>query len=256
MPDSGSVQVSLDQGIASVEFHHPKKNSLPAELLRRLAEEVKRLADEPEARVLVLRSRGDGPFCAGASFDELTSIRTANQGKEFFMGFARLILAMKECPKFVLARIQGKAVGGGVGLAAAADYALAHQGAAVKLSELALGIGPFVVGPCVARKLGHGGFAAMAIDAGWRDAGWAKARGLYCEVFESAADLDSAIEALARKLAGSSPEAMAQLKKALWHGTEQWDSLLEERAEMSGELVLSDFTARAIAAFKKQRPPR
>lgn len=252
MSDTGRVTKEIRDGIGTITFFHPKKNSLPGALLKEITAAVTDIGENPAVRVMVLRSEGDGPFCAGASFDELLSIQTFAQGKEFFMGFARLILAMKKCPKFIIARIQGKAVGGGVGVTAAADYALATERSAVKLSELALGIGPFVVGPAVERKLGSGPFSAMSIDADWRDAAWAKRHGLYVDIYPDIPALDAAVAAMAAKLASCSPEAMALLKAACWKGSEDWDQLLESRAEMSGKLVLSAFTAKAIAAFKQQ----
>ena len=249
-PDDGRVATEIRDGVATLRFHHPKGNSLPGALLRALAEEVGRLASEPAARVIVLRSDGAGPFCAGASFDELRSIRDAAAGKEFFMGFARLILAMRRAPKFVLARVHGKAVGGGVGVVAASDYAIATPNAAVKLSELAVGIGPFVVGPVIERKIGHAAFQALAIDATeWRDAEWASRAGLYAQLVPDAAALDTAIDALAKRLAASNPEAMARMKATFFRDTDHWDTLLAERAEMSGTLVLSEFTRNALAAF-------
>jgi methylglutaconyl-CoA hydratase len=249
-PDDGRVATEIRDGVATLRFHHPKGNSLPGALLRSLAEEVGRLAANPAARVIVLRSDGSGPFCAGASFDELRAIRDAAAGKEFFMGFARLILAMRRCPKFVLARVHGKAVGGGVGVVAASDYAIATANAAVKLSELAVGIGPFVVGPVIERKIGHAAFQALAIDAtAWRDADWGGRVGLYAQVVPDVAALDAAIDALATRLAGSNPDAMARMKATFFRDTDHWDQLLAERAEMSGTLVLSEFTRNALAAF-------
>lgn len=249
-PDQGHVAVHVADGVATVRFSHPKGNSLPGALLHRLASEVGRLSGADAARVIVLRSEGTGPFCAGASFDELRSIRTAEVGKEFFMGFARLILAMRACPKFVLARVHGRTVGGGVGVVAAADFAVAHEGASVKLSELAVGIGPFVVGPAIEKKIGLAAFQALAVDATeWRSAAWAAQAGLYARVVPSVAELDAAVDSLAGRLARSNPAAMAQMKQVFWQGTEGWDALLERRAEMSGTLVLSDFTRDAIASF-------
>lgn len=246
--DAGTVSVTVADGIATVTFGHPKSNSLPGALLRKLAETVRELGADDAVRVVVLRSGGAGAFCAGASFDELQAIGDAATGKEFFMGFARLILAMRAIPKFVIARVHGKAVGGGVGVAAAADYALATRAASVKLSELAVGIGPFVVGPAIEKKIGPGAFAALAIDAAsWRDAAWAERHGLYAQLHDDAASLDTAVDTLARTLAASNPEAMATLKRVLWQGTEHWDQLLEERAAMSGTLVLSEFTRAAIS---------
>ena len=251
--EAGRVTAAVADGIATVTFAHPKGNSLPGALLRRLAEAVAEQGRNAEARVVVLRSEGTGPFCAGASFDELTAIRDEATGREFFMGFARLILAMRDCPKLVLARVHGKAVGGGVGIAAAADYALATRAASVKLSELAVGIGPFVVGPAVERKIGVGPFTALTIDAAsWRDADWAERHGLYARVYDSVAELDAGVDALSRTLARSNPAAMAQLKRVFWEGTDGWDALLAERAGMSGALVLSDFTREAIAGFAER----
>jgi methylglutaconyl-CoA hydratase len=247
---NGHVSLAVADGIATIRFGHPKGNSLPGEILRRLAEAVGEAAASDEARVVVLRSDGTGPFCAGASFDELRAIADAATGKEFFLGFARLILAMRACPKLVIARVQGRTVGGGVGVVAASDYAIAMEGAAVKLSELAVGIGPFVVGPVIEQKIGLAPFQALAIDAtGWRDAAWAAAHGLYAQVVPTAAEPDAAVDALAKRLAASNPEAMARLKRVFWEGTDGWDALLERRAEMSGTLVLSDFTRRAIESF-------
>ncbi len=248
----GYVKTEIDNGIATIEFFHPKKNSLPGNLLKELAAAVQSAGEDDAARVIVLRSAGEGPFCAGASFDELLAIDSFERGKEFFMGFARLILAMKKTPRFIITRVQGKVVGGGVGVVSASDYALATDRASIKLSELALGIGPFVVGPAVERKIGSGAFTALSIDTDWRDAAWAKTHAMYAQVVASIEELDAAVVALADKLAQSSPEAMAQLKAVFWQGTEHWDELLEQRAEMSGRLVLSEFTSNAIQKFKQK----
>jgi len=248
--DSGRVSVRSETGIATLQFGHPKGNSLPGALLRQMADALDALGADPEARVIVLRSNEPGPFCAGASFDELTSIRDAATGKEFFMGFARLVLAIRRCPKLIIARVHGKTVGGGVVLAAASDYVIASTSAAVRLSELAVGIGPFVVGPVIQRKIGLGAFQALAVDAAtWRDAAWAERHGLFAQVTPDGEALDAAVAALAERLARSSPDAMARMKETFWQGTEHWDALLEERAAMSGTLALSPFTRDAIAAF-------
>jgi methylglutaconyl-CoA hydratase len=248
--DAGDVVVRTSGGVATVQFGHPKGNSLPAALLRRLADGITALGSDDAARVIVLRSGEPGPFCAGASFDELNSIADAAAGKEFFMGFARLILAMRRCPKFIIARVHGKAVGGGVGVVAAADYAIATAGAAVRLSELAVGIGPFVVGPVIQRKIGLGAFQALAVDAAsWRDAAWAERHGLFAHVAADGAALDDAVTTLSVRLGGFSPDAMARMKGTFWAGTDDWERLLEERATMSGALVLTDFARHAIAAF-------
>jgi len=253
MNESGSVSSSVADGVAQVEFGHPKSNSLPSWLLRGIAEEISSVGVRDDVRVVVIRSVGTAAFCAGASFDELSAIADEVEGKEFFMGFARVILAMTRCPRPVIARVHGKAVGGGVGIVAAADYAMATSGAAVRLSELAVGIGPFVVGPVIERKIGHGRLAALSIDADWRDAAWAERHGLFARVFENAGALDDALGDLARKLVSSNPEALAQIKRITWDGTDDWPRLLEERAALSGRLVLSRFAREAIQAAKAPR---
>ena len=238
-------------GICTIEFFHPASNSLPGAILAQIANSITQAGSDPNSKVIILKSSGDRAFCAGASFDELVAISNEDEGLQFFSGFANVINAIRLCPKFVLGRVQGKAVGGGVGLAAAVDHCFATKFASIKLSELAVGIGPFVVGPAVKRKLGTSGFAQLTIDAtSWKDANWAAQYGLYSQVFDTAEEMDAAIEALAVKLAASSPEAMKELKTVLWKGTEDWNNLLKERSAISGRLVLSDFTRNAIAAFK------
>jgi methylglutaconyl-CoA hydratase len=249
VPD-GRVSVHIADGIGTVEFFHPKGNSLPGTLLRTLAAEIAALGEEPDARVIVLRSAGSGPFCAGASFDEFSTITDAAHGADFFSGFSRVILAMIRAPKFVVTRVHGKAAGGAVGLVAASDYAIATRAASARLSELAVGIGPFVVGTVVERRVGRGPFAAMSVDADWRDAQWGEQHGLYARLCDDVPALDTAVDGLAATLAASNPDAMAELKRVFWNGTEEWESLLAERAAMSGRMVLSDFTRQAIAAFR------
>jgi methylglutaconyl-CoA hydratase len=240
-----------DRGVGTITFFHPASNSLPGHILRKLADTVREAGQRDDVKVLVLKSAGDRAFCAGASFDELVAISNSEEGLTFFSGFALVINALRTCPKLIIGRVQGKTVGGGVGLASAVDHCLATQYAAVKLSELAVGIGPFVVGPAVERKMGVSAMATLAIDAqSWKSAQWAADQGLYAEVFDTVQELDEAVDRLAGELASSNPEAMTQMKRVLWEGTEHWEKLLSDRAAISGELVLSDFTRKAIAAFK------
>lgn len=252
--NQGDVKYSIDEkGIATIVFHHPLSNSLPGKVLKKLADTITDLGENKEAKVIVIKSEGERAFCAGASFDELISIKDLDTGKKFFMGFANVINACRKCPKFIIGRVQGKTVGGGVGLASAVDYCYATRYAAIKLSELAIGIGPFVVGPAVERKIGTSAMSQLAINATeWRSADWAKEKGLYADVFETVEEMDKDIDAIANRLADSNPEAMRLLKKVFWEGTENWDELLSDRAALSGELVLSDFTVNAINAFKKK----
>jgi methylglutaconyl-CoA hydratase len=240
--DAGTVHTAVLDGVATVRFAHPKSNSLPGALLTRLAETIALMGQEPAARVIVLRSEGNGAFCAGASFDEFKAVKDPAGGRQFFSGFAKVILAMVRSPKFIVTRVHGKTAGGGVGLVAASDYAIGVQGASLKLSELALGIGPFVVGPVIEKK-----YTAMAIDADWRSAGWAERHGLYAEVLETVPALDHRVEEFAKKLAGYDPDASRRLKEVLWEGTEGWPELLGARADISGTLVLSEYTRNAIA---------
>lgn len=245
------VKKEVHQGIATIEFFHPQSNSLPAAMLQQLAHSINQIAADPKVMVIVLKSAGEKAFCAGASFEELTAIKNEKEGLQFFSGFAHVINALRKCHQLVIGRIHGKCVGGGVGLAAAVDYAIAVEGADVKLSELAVGIGPFVVGPAVERKIGISAFSQLAIDAGsWRNSDWAKRKGLFAEVHPTVESMDESIAKLSNTLSHSSPEAMLEMKKVFWKGTDHWDELLIERAKISGRLVLSEFTKNAIAKFK------
>ncbi|MBA2612883.1 MAG: enoyl-CoA hydratase/isomerase family protein [Bacteroidetes bacterium] len=247
------VRSDIKNGIGTITFFHPQSNSMPGTQLRSLAAEIEKLGKDGNAKVIVLKSEGDKAFCAGASFDELIAIKDIDTGLKFFSGFAAVINAMRKAPKFIIARVQAKAVGGGVGIASSADYTFATDAAAIKLSELAVGIGPFVVGPAVERKIGTSAFCQLTINATeWQTAQWAKEKGLYAELFSSTEEMDKGVETLAAKLATSNPEAMLMLKKIMWEGTENWDTLLIERAGMSGKLVLSDFTVNAINKFKQK----
>ena len=247
----GYVQSSTSENITTIEFFHPQSNSLPGKILEKIAEEIHNAGSNKDSTVIVLKSGGNKTFCAGASFDELLQITNEAEGLNFFSGFAKVINAIRVSPKLVIARIQGKCVGGGVGLAAAADYAIALDTADIKLSELAVGIGPFVVGPAVERKMGNSAFTALSIDAtSWRNANWAMNNGLFAEVHSNIADVDAAVMKLATTLSNSSPDAMKELKTVFWKGTENWDQLLLERAGISGKLILSDFSRKAIEKFK------
>ena len=245
------VKQTTENGVGYIEFFHPAHNSLPGDILAKLANTITEVGNNDEIKVIVLKSGGDRTFCAGASFNELININDEASGKVFFSGFANVINAMRKCPKFVIGRVQGKTVGGGVGLASATDYCMATKFASIKLSELNVGIGPFVVGPAVQRKLGLSGMSQIAIDANsFYSAEWAKNKGLYAQVFESTEALDEGVKAFAEHLCTYNPQAMRDMKTMFWSGTEDWDSLLAERAAISGRLVLSDFTKETLKRFK------
>lgn len=249
---AGYVKSERHGTTLTIEFYHPQSNSLSAGLLNDLTSHIHAAGLDDEIRVVVLRSLGDRAFCAGASFDELAKLNSSREGEDFFNGFGRVINSMRKCSKFIIARIQGKCVGGGVGLAAAADYALAHSEANIKLSELELGIGPIVVGPAVERKIGLSAFSQLTIDAAsWRTADWAKSRGLFSEVHSTMQELDESLQRLIDHLSRSSPEAMREIKKILWHDTAHWDQLLTDRAKISGHLVVTPLAQRAISMFNK-----
>ncbi len=248
----GYVQIKIAaEGVATVTFYHPNHNSLPGKLLTELTDAFDTLGQEADVKVIVLRSANHNTFCAGASFDELTALQDFDTSHRFFSGFGNVINAMRKCPKIIIGRIHGKAVGGGVGLAAATDICMASKFASVRLSELAVGFGPFVIGPVVERKVGIAAFSQMALTpSDWQTAAWAKEKGLFQESFETVEQLDAYIEHVGRQMCGYAPEALAELKRIFWEGTDHWDTLLAERAAISGRLALSDFTRAAIAAFK------
>ncbi len=249
---SGYVKSETHKGVTSIEFFHPQSNSLPGKVLHDLSVAIKHAGEDPGTTVIILGSAGEKAFCAGASFDELVAIKNEKEGLAFFSGFAHVINAMRLCPKFIIGRIHGKCVGGGVGLAASVDYATATEAAEIRLSELAVGIGPFVVGPAVERKIGTSAFSQLAIDSShWRNADWARRKGLYAELHLTTEEMDESIKNLAHTLSHSNPDAMVEMKKIFWKGTEHWDHLLLERAKISGRLVLSEFTKTALEKFKK-----
>jgi len=247
----GTVVTTVNHGVARIAFHHPQSNSLPGELLRELGDAIHNANANNEVKVMIVMSTGDKAFCAGASFDELAAINSEEEGLKFFSGFAYVINAMRTSSKLILGRVHARAVGGGVGLACAVDYCFATRNAQMKLSELAVGIGPFVVGPAVQRKAGLSAMSQMAMDASsWHSAEWACQQGIYQQLFDDVQSMDLAIDVLATRLASSSSEAMKELKRIFWEGTEHWDALLPMRAEISGRLVLSEYSKSAIAAFK------
>ncbi|MFV8465382.1 enoyl-CoA hydratase/isomerase family protein [Flavobacterium sp. LB1P62] len=249
---TGSIITTIENKIATVEFGHPASNSFPRELLDRLTKEFNRLSTNAAVSVIIVKSEGTAAFCAGASFDELLAVSSLEEGTRFFSGFAHLINGMRNCSKLIVGRIHGKAVGGGVGIASACDYTLATSNASIKLSELAIGIGPFVIEPVVSRKIGKMAMAEMTLAAHeWKTADWAKDKGLYANTFETIQELDVAITDFSAKLASYNPEALLEMKKVLWEGTQDWETLLLERAAISGRLVLSDFTKKALSQFKK-----
>ena len=249
---NGSLYTSSQNNIATIEFGHPASNSFPSELLGRLSKELILVGRNEDVSVIILKSEGEKAFCAGASFDELVAISNLEEGKQFFSGFANVINAMRTCGKLIIGSVQGKTVGGGVGLVAACDYVLATESASIKLSEFTIGIGPFVIEPAVTRKIGVAGTAELTLDAtNWKNAYWAKEKGLYARVFETQKELDEEVEFFSEKLASYNPVALIEMKKALWIGTENWTDLLAERAAISGELVLSDFTKKALKKFVK-----
>jgi len=251
--NNGYVKTTARGAVAEIEFYHPSHNSLPGNLLSELSRQILDAGKNPDFILILLKSAGDRTFCAGASFDELIAIEDGITGKKFFMGFANVINAIRTCGKLVIGRVQGKAVGGGVGLLSATDYCFATKFAAVRLSELAVGIGPFVIGPAVARKTGLSAFSTMALSPNqWQTAQYAKEKGLYAEIFQSTEDLDNHIEEIIKELSSYNPDALNQLKRVFWEGTENWNELLEKRATLSGQLILSEFSKETIAAFKNR----
>ena len=249
---TGSLITKIENKIATLEFGHPSSNSFPRELLDRLTNALNDLSDNSEVSVIIIKSEGTGAFCAGASFDELLAVSNQDEGTKFFSGFAHLINAMRKCKKIIVGRVHGKAVGGGVGIASACDYVLATKNASIKLSELAIGIGPFVIEPAVSRKIGKTALAEMTLAAHeWKTADWAADKGLFANVFENTEDLDNALENFCSKLASYNPEALIEMKKVLWEGTNHWEALLFERAAITGKLVLSDYSKNALSQFKK-----
>lgn len=250
--NKGTILTSVKNKVATVTFSHPASNSFPSSLLERLIENINRLSNDSDVNIIILQSEGDRAFCAGASFDELVAIQNLSEGKQFFMGFANLINAMRTCKKLIIGRVQGKVVGGGVGIVSACDYVFSTEKAAIKLSELTIGIGPFVIAPVVERKIGLAAFSELTLDAKhWQTAYWSQKKGLFNKVFDDTRTMDEFLNTFATNLASYNPEALLETKKMFWKNTDHWSTLLKEQAEISGKLVLSDFTKKALQKFKK-----
>lgn len=252
MSETGTLRAEISENVGRITFGHPKGNSLPGQLLRQIAEQINQYSQNDSIRVILLCSEGQSTFCGGASFAEFLAVSNLEESKYFFGGFASVISAIRKSTKFVISRVQGKAVGGGVGIVAASDYAIACESASARLSELAIGIGPFIIGPAVERKIGLNNFGAMGIDADWRDANWCERAGLYSKVVKDIAALDSEVEALCSRLSGFNPAAMAQLKSILWQGCENWDALLQERVGITAALALTDFVQSTIRSLQQK----
>ena len=250
----GEVSVEIENKIATVTFGHPASNSFPTSLLQKLTSNLNNISNREDVNVVILQSDGNGTFCAGASFDELMKIENSEQGKLFFSGFASVINAMRTCNKLIIGRIQGKAVGGGVGLASACDYVFATQDASIKLSEIAIGIGPFVIEPAVSRKIGKNAMMALTLNpTRWMSATWARECGLFSEVFNDISLMDLALNAFVEKLSNYNPFALNEIKKVYWEGTNHWETLLLERAAISGELILSLDAKNALQNFMSNK---
>ncbi len=248
---TGEVLLNIEDGIGTIEFHHPKGNSLPSNLLKQLSEAIQRAGDDHSIKVIRLKSRGN-TFCAGASFDELLAINSEEQAHKFFSGFGSLIESIKTCPKFVVAEVQGKAVGGGVGIIAACDYAIASENASIKLSELSIGFGPFVIAPAVIRKIGLSAFSTLTIDSTtWKTAAWGNEKGLFNEIVQDLNKLNSRTTKLCESLSNHSLEAMRQIKSTLWEGYEELNDIHKKRATLSGTLSQSELTQSILSGFKK-----
>lgn len=249
---NANIQLTINNKIATLTFFHSASNSFTTKMLTDLTDHFNDLHTNDQVNVIVLQSKGLAAFCAGASFDELLKIDNFDQGTLFFSGFANVINAMRKCSKIILGRIHGKAVGGGVGLASACDYVIAMSQSSIKLSEIAIGIGPFVIEPAVSRKIGKMAFSELTLTPQvWQDASWANQKGLYNKIVESVEELDQEINQLANQFISYNSEALFEIKKVLWEGTDNWDTLLIERAQISGKLILSPFTKNALQQFKK-----
>lgn len=245
------VTSEIKSNIAEITFGTPKSNSLPSEILEKLAQTILDEAAKENVSLILLKSEGEKAFCAGASFDELLDINDLETSKHFFGGFAKVLNAMRTCRKIVVVRVQGKTTGGGVGIACAADYCFATKDAGLALPELNLGIGPFVIGPFVERKIGKSQFTAMSLDTEFRNANWAKDNHIYHQVFDSITEMDFEIQKFLEKLSAKSTDALALIKKVSWEGTEHFAELMPERILMSASLLLEDSTKANIEKIKQ-----
>src|SRR5690554_44412 len=253
--DRGFINTKInDLGIACITFFHPSHNSFPRKQLEELATKINDLSNNDEVKLILLESEGDQTFCAGASFDELLTINTRAAGKQFFSGFALVINAIRLSKKIVVCKVQGKAIGGGMGLAAACDYCFATEHADVRLSELSVNLGPFVIAPAVERKIGLSAFITLTLNPDeYKDAKWAKNHGLFQEVYPDLESMNDAVHTFCKRLCSYNTEVLSDLKSVFWHNTDHWDTLLIERADISGKLLLSEKTKASLLAFNNRK---
>ncbi|MGB9663666.1 MAG: enoyl-CoA hydratase/isomerase family protein [Ignavibacteria bacterium] len=243
MAENEIVTSEIKDKVCTISFFNPKGNSLSTLHLLRLTKEFNDVNYNENVNVVVLRSGGDGAFCGGASIDELVKFDRFEKAKEFFFAFGKLLLTIIRCQKPVIARVHGKIVGGGIGLVSACDYSIAKKDASLRLSELTIGIGPFVISPFVIRKIGISAFTHLSLDTQWRDAEWGKIFGLYSKVVETNEQLDEEVYKLASDLSKFSMNSLIKLKEILWEKTENWDQLIDERAEISARLILAEIAS-------------
>ncbi|MDH6252173.1 methylglutaconyl-CoA hydratase [Chryseobacterium sp. H1D6B] len=246
------VVSEVKNNIAEITFGTPKSNSLPGAILEKLAQTILDEGAKEEVKAILVKSEGEKAFCAGASFDELLAIEELEASTKFFGGFAKVLNAMRNCGKIVVVRVQGKTTGGGVGIACGADYCFAVKDAALALTEVNLGIGPFVIGPYVERKIGKSQFSAMAIDADFRSAAWAEQHNVYHSVSENISEMDMALEKFLQTLASRSIEALSLIKKVSWEGTDHFNELMPARIHMSASLILEDSAKKNIESIKER----
>ena len=247
------VYTSVENNVAIIEFSSEQANALSMDLLHRLAKELDVASVNDSVKVVLLKSAGEKTFCAGAFFDELVKVDSLESGKVFFSGFASVLNAIRNCSKPVIGRAQGKAVGGGVGILATCDYVFATEQASIRLPELSIGIGPFVIAPAVERKIGIGALSELSFSPDqWKNAYWAQQKGLIARVYETAKEMDEAIDHFLVTLLKSNPQALSEMKRVTWQHTEHWERELIDNAAISGRLVLSEQTRLMLEKLKNK----
>lgn len=245
------VTSQIENQISTITFGTPKSNSLPGEILEKLAKTILEEGAKPEVKIILLKSEGEKAFCAGASFDELLEIKDLETSKKFFGGFAKVLNAMRTCGKIVVVRVQGKTTGGGVGITCAADYCFATENASLALTEINLEIGPFVISPFVERKVGKSQMIAMSLDAEFRDANWAVQHNVYNKIFSTISEMDEEIEKFLNRLSTKNHKVLAKIKELSWEGTEHFGEILPEKINISANLVLEDSAKENIQKIKE-----
>jgi methylglutaconyl-CoA hydratase len=252
------LEVSAGDGVVTVTLDRPDvRNALSAGLITELTRCMREIAGREDVRAVILTGEGDS-FCAGADIGYMrqTASFSYEENLEDAGRLAALFESIAECPKPVVARIKGAAIGGGVGLVAAADVSVAEEGTIFAFSEVRLGISPATIAPFVLRKIGHSHARSLFLTGERFGAERAREIGLVHEVAPEG-ELDEVVQKKIGQITSGGPESLASTKRLLG---ELADADPQEvtgiTASRIAELRTGEEGQEGLTAFLEKRKPR